>query len=219
MHAELEGLICSGPRQGALHTYVLVDDRVPPTPPVSPDEALVRLVTNYFISHGPATIKDCAWWSGLTTRDVREGIALAGDALGRQPGDDSRWHAAERSPRRTAQVHLLPNFDEYTVGYRDRTALLHRSTPATSPAQSALLSQPVLVDGRHAGSWKRSLTGGTRRRPGTSGRVRRTAGEQPAVVVKVVLVEPPSPAVTRLLQRAVARYGAFLERTPSLDLG
>ena len=84
MHAELEGVICSGPRRGKQFTYALLDERVPATKPKARDEALAELAKRYFASHGPATVRDFAWWSGLT-------------AQGRAAGD--RFGAADRSSR------------------------------------------------------------------------------------------------------------------------
>jgi Winged helix DNA-binding domain len=61
MHAELEGLICSGAMRGKQHTYALLDERVPPASMLTHEEALAELTRRFFTSHGPATIKDFAW--------------------------------------------------------------------------------------------------------------------------------------------------------------
>ena len=213
MHAELEGLICSGPRVGRQLTYALVDERVPAALPVDRQTALARLMRRYFSSHGPATAADAAWWSGLPQRDVREGIALAGEALEALVlGDVAHWRGrdatatdAAQSPlagRRGAVVHLLPSYDEYTVAYRNRRALLHAESEISALAQSALLSQPVMVNGRHAGTWKRLL-------PNRDGR---------AVSLDVHLLEQLRPAVRRALDTAAARYGSYLERPVAVNL-
>ncbi|AMY07320.1 hypothetical protein LuPra_00487 [Luteitalea pratensis] len=214
MHAELEGLICSGPRVGKQFTYALIDERVPPARPVDREAAVTALVTRYFSSHGPATVSDAAWWSGLPMGAVREGIALAGDALQRRIIDRTEyWQSAEghettaatkqRPPaaaRRAAAVHLLPSFDEYTVAYRDRRPLLHASTPVSTVAQSALLSQPLMLEGRHVGTWRRTLS------------PRPTA----PLLVEVRLLETLAPGQRRALVRGVQRYAAFLGRPVTL---
>ncbi len=210
-HAELEGLLCSGPRVGKHLTYALLDDRVVQTPALSRDEALGKLIQRYFTSHGPATVQDAAWWSGLPMRDVRDGIALAGDALARRVIDDREyWTAAEgtapaarRAARNAAPVlHLLPSFDEYTVAYRDRSAILDASTEPSASAQSALLSQPLLIDGRHAGSWRRTIP------PRASAPVR----------VEVRTLRRLTTSQRRALDAAVERYGAFLGRDGMLSV-
>ena len=73
MHAELDGLICSGPRRERQFTYMLLDERVPSTKPLQRDVALAELTRRYFESHGPATVQDFSWWSGLSMRDATRG--------------------------------------------------------------------------------------------------------------------------------------------------
>jgi hypothetical protein len=213
-HAELEGLICSGPRVGKDLTYALLDERVAPARPRDREDALAALMTRYFASHGPATVRDAAWWSGLSMGAVREGIALAGEAVERRVvGETEYWvgadvqvpppaprHAGARSPRGAPTVLLLPSYDEYTVAYRDRTALLHASTPSSTAAQSALLQQPVMLDGRHVGSWRRTMP----TRPGAP------------VVVEVRLLQPLTAVQRTALANAAERYGAFLGRAVTL---
>jgi hypothetical protein len=70
-HAELEALICSGPRRGKRQTYALVDERIPPAPARTREEALAELARRYVEGHGPAQAADLAWWSGLTVADAR----------------------------------------------------------------------------------------------------------------------------------------------------
>ena len=95
MFAELEALICSGPLRGRQFTYSLLDERVPPAASLDPDEALGELARRYFTSHGPATVRDFAWWSGLTTTLVRRGLAVAGRHLARREADGrEHWFAA-----------------------------------------------------------------------------------------------------------------------------
>lgn len=219
MHAELAGLICSGPRVGGQVGYALLDARVPPAPAVPRDEAVCRLVTRYLASHGPATVQDASWWSGLTLRDIRAGIAAAGDALAcrRLDGRDC-WSAAgaadaahDEARRVTGVAHLLPNYDEFTVAYRDRTALLAPGTTPTSAAQSALLMQPVLIDGRHAGTWRRTLAGTPRPRPGQS-----TASDEGHVEVVVTPVRTLTRRARAALQEAADGYGEHLGRRARL---
>ncbi len=97
MNAELDALICSGPRRGKQFTYQLVRDRIPPAAARTAEDSLRELSVRYFTSHGPALAHDMAWWSGLTVTDVRRGIELAGDALeGRTMDGKAYWAAAGR---------------------------------------------------------------------------------------------------------------------------
>src|SRR5687768_17430711 len=116
MHAELEAVICSGPRRGKHFTYALLDERAPATAPRLRDEALAELATRYFASHGPATVRDFAWWSGLTTKDARLAISSVRPNLESSTiGGSTVWGATgggSGAPK-TAVAMLLPNYDEY----------------------------------------------------------------------------------------------------------
>lgn len=152
MDAELEALICSGPVRGRRFTYALVDERVPPAAARDRDEALGELATRYFQSHGPATVRDFVWWSGLTVAEARRAIDIARLTGWHEDGADY-WHTAAR-PGRIAtaalSAHLLPIYDEYLNAYRDRDLLFTR----TSPGPDALFLHYLIVGGRYAGTWK-----------------------------------------------------------------
>ena len=83
MQAELDGVVCSGPRRGKQFTYALFDERVPPAANVPRDEALLELTRRYVVTRGPATVRDFSWWSGLTIADAKRGIEMSGHALER----------------------------------------------------------------------------------------------------------------------------------------
>ena len=161
MNAELEQVICSGPRNGRQHTYMLLDERVPATKPRGREEALALLALRYFRSHGPATAHDFAWWSGLTVADAREGAALNADSLTTEDHDDRTYYftpdgAHDRSRPRTPTVHLLPSFDEYLVGYRHHEP--NYDEQRLGPRASlGILRNILTVDGQIVGAWKRTI--------------------------------------------------------------
>ena len=153
-HAELEQLICSGPRRGKQHTYLLLDDRAPAAPGPSGEAALAELARRYFRSHGPATARDFSWWSGLTLTGAREAISLVEPALDTEPGDDGTpWFslgAVERPARHRAL--LIPTYDELIVSYKDLRVDLVRAPP-----REGLLTRTIAIDGRTVGGWRRTL--------------------------------------------------------------
>ena len=212
-HAELEGLICSGPRVGKQLTYASIDARVAVTPPTRREDALATLVSRYFTSHGPATVRGRRMVVGPDARR-RPRRHRAGRRRARTTRDRTTeyWRGSETPsgdratrpmpPATHASVHLLPSYDEYTVAYRDRTALLHTSTAASTVAQSALLLQPVVLDGRHIGTWRRSLP---------------TRADGP-VRIDVQLLQALTGPQRRALGEAVERYGMFLNRAVSLSV-
>ncbi len=163
LRAELDQVIVSGPRHGKQFTYALFEERVPKSPPLDRSEALRELTLRYFRSHGPAQVSDFTWWSGLTAAEARKGIDMAGGDLkaGALDGNDYYWdHAVASRPSSAAVVaHLLPNFDEYTVGYRDRSALIAsggRFDPSLYSFGS-ILSNILTIDGVVRGAWRRSF--------------------------------------------------------------
>lgn len=198
MRAELDGLIVSGPRHGKQFTYGLLEERVAKAPLLDRTDALAKLIERYFRSHGPAQVQDFAWWSGLSMADTRKGIALAGKALEHQviEGKDY-WYDAEAGPARTAAgvAHLLPNFDEYAVAYRDRSAMVHADRPfdPTFFSFGSILSNVVTVGGLVRGAWRRTFT-------------------RSGVRIEIRVLDRLGTRETAAVEAAGRRVGRFLER-------
>jgi hypothetical protein len=159
--AELAGLVTSGARKGKQHTWALLEERAPHGRYFDRDEAIGELARRYFRSHGPAQLRDFVWWSGLTLAEARRGVAIAGDALDRREVDGKNYWFDAALPRTRAArsaAHLLPNFDEYTVGYTDRSAMMHPVHPFRAElfAFSSILANIVTVAGQVVGAWRRT---------------------------------------------------------------
>jgi hypothetical protein len=155
MHAELERVVCSGPRRGKQFTYALLEERVPNVPRLPADEALATVARRFFRSHGPATIRDFVWWSGLSTSDAKRAVAMI-RARGEEV-DGRRYWTCDREPRGTARdqlAHLLPIFDEYLVAYRDRAAVPHAHSTNTSGTRWTTYAHTVVIAGQVAGTWR-----------------------------------------------------------------
>lgn len=152
LRAELDGVVCSGPRVGKQFTYALLEERVPATKALSRDDALAKLTQRYFTSHGPATLQDYVWWSGLTVADVRHSIELVDRHLRQELIDEKVYLNARalKAPKPTHSAHLLPAYDEYTVAYKDRQTILAGND------RWGLLGPTVIVGGRAVGTWKRT---------------------------------------------------------------
>jgi hypothetical protein len=155
IEAELDAVVCSGPRRGRHFTYALLTSRAPNAPPLPREEALGALVRRYFSSHGPATIRDFVWWSGLSTADTKRGLEIV---RARQTAVDGHlyWTVGPDEPtatvpRGTPSVHLLPIYDEYLVAYRDRAAVPHSWQPSGS---TVTFHHALIVDGQVAGTWR-----------------------------------------------------------------
>ena len=163
MVAEVQGLVCSGPRRGSQFTWALLEERVPPAPadvPADRDAMLVELARRYFTTRGPATPHDFAWWSGLTVGDARRAVAALGPALEQVEIDGvAHWmDAAAQVPSSRAPVaRLLPNYDEYFIGHRERGAMLARLRAAGGDIANVALSGHLLaIDGQVVGFWARA---------------------------------------------------------------
>ena len=161
MYAELEGLLCSGPRQGKQHTYALLEERVPSAAKLTREEANAALALRYFASRGPATLQDYVWWSGLTVKDAKEGIAALPSAFVREMIDKQEYIFAPHSPTpRKLATFLLPDYDEYSISYKDRTALFTaEDNERRSKGDNPFFNHLIVVDGIIGGSWKPLVKG------------------------------------------------------------
>jgi hypothetical protein len=161
MHAELDGVICSGPRQGKQFTYALLDERAPDARSLSRDDALAELTRRYFTSHGPATLRDYVWWSGLTVREARAGLEMIKPKLVQEALDGLvYWFPPSTSPTRqaTSTVHLLPIYDEHLIAYKDRGIVLDESCGRALWSMVAESPHQLVVNGRVTGAWGRTVS-------------------------------------------------------------
>jgi hypothetical protein len=195
MRAELDGVLCSGPRLGKQFTYMLLEERVPPTRKLERDEALAELTRRYFTSHGPATLADFAWWSGLTLSDARSGLEAVKTQLASETvRGQTYWFDASAPTGREnpQQVYLLPNFDEYTVAYTDRSAIsVGVDLAKLDPRSEGILNYVIVIDGQFAGNWKRVI-------------------KKNEIIIELHPFAPLTDAEQQAIVLAADRYGAFL---------
>ncbi len=159
-YAELERVVCSGARRGKQFTYALIDERAPQAKSLPRDEALATLTQRFFTSHGPATVHDFAWWSGLTIVDVKAGLEMcAGTLTSFEFNGKTWWRAADTeypaSQPVTPTAWLLPPYDEYTIAYRDHSPILDEQYHET--AVEAIFNGVMMLDGKLVGNWRRSF--------------------------------------------------------------
>lgn len=192
MDAELEGLICSGPLRGKQSTYALLDERAPPVRARTREEAAAELLVRYLGGHGPAQLQDFAWWSGLTMGEARlalEGVAPRLESI--EVSGRTHWRVPGTRAGSPPPALLLSIFDEYTIAYRDRSDLGDGRNLERMLAMGSALTSVVVLDGRVAGTWKRTIT--TRR-----------------VTVSLAPFQEPGAAHRAALEAQVRRLGAFL---------
>jgi len=181
------------------HDWALLEHRVPSPRLPERADALREFALRYFSSHGPATERDFAWWSSLTLTDARAGIAAAREQLDELELDGALYYLRPGLEPAPSAVRLLPGFDEYLLGYSDRSAPLSGAdTAVIVPGGNGMFRSTIVVNGEVVGSWRRTQR---------ADRVR-------------VEVEPlhgiPVPA-SAAIARAARRYGAFLEQPVELS--
>lgn len=206
---EINKIMCSGARRGRQHTYARFDSRVPRSSALTREESLAALTTRFFASHGPATLRDFAWWSGLTMRDVKEGVELATPDLTPERVDDLEYWVVGSDPstgrlkglsRPVAgsdpkpRAYLLPNYDEYLIAYQDRDLV-----GASDLSAQDVYTHQVVIDGQFVGTWKPLAT-------------------KDGVRLDMKLRRALTSLQVRALQRVVGAYGKFVGKPISTNL-
>jgi hypothetical protein len=160
MQAELDGVVCSGPRRGKQFTYMLLEERVPQAGKLSHDEALAELSKRYFTSRGPATVYDFSKWSGLTITDAKLGMEIVKPLFQSKVMDGQTYWFKE--PEKSAVlsspvIHMLSVYDEYISSYKDRSAMATDKDAEKMASMGNDLTNIILINGQAIGTWKRTL--------------------------------------------------------------
>jgi len=201
MRAELDGILCSGPRHVKQFTYALLEERVPPAKPMLKQEALAKLTGLYFTSRGPATVQDFATWGGLTVAHAKEGINLLKGQLTNESIQGKEYWLAANAPHHTHEptekfqsTFLMPNYDEYAIGYKDRSAVLGEKTNTGNvKIDNPIFNHALIVDGIAAGTWKHTIKGNK-------------------TLVETTPPKPLSKTKQQAVAKAVKRYLEFVDR-------
>jgi Winged helix DNA-binding domain len=194
MWAELDGLVCSGATKGKKLTYALLEERVPKADLPSTEEALAKLAKKYYSSHGPATVQDFAWWSGLSAKEASHALELVKSNFKAETiNGQTYWYLQVQSPapKEKKVVTLLPAFDEFIISYTDRGAALPFENFNKAVSNNGIFRPIVVVNGQVTGIWKRTIQKGK-------------------VVVETEFFQPPEKTTLRLIEEAARRYGNFL---------
>lgn len=195
-HLAQTAVICWGPPDGTRQAIVLLDEWAPETSIPDRDQALRDYVLRYIVGHGPATIRDFAWWSKLTLADSRRGLDLARDDLVEVVHENtSYWMTPETadaaSARPSTTVHALPGFDEYLLGYQNRShSLAIEFASRIVPGGNGVFLPMIVSRGRVVGAWRRSVG-------------------QDRITVRAMPFEPLGQSEAAGFEREAARYGKF----------
>jgi hypothetical protein len=200
LRAAWDGLICLGQRRGKQFTYTLLDEWIPSTKKIEREEAITELAIRYFMSHGPATIQDFAWWSGLTLTDIKTAMELIKPALRSEKNGQSilRWGKNSSDTNNVSAAYLLPSFDEYLVGYTDRSAPLGK-IPFKRILNGSVFNPTIVVNGKITGTWKRSFKKNT-------------------VLIELDFFNGLNSSQIRMVEAAGRKYGKFLGMNTDLKM-
>ncbi len=165
--AAWDGLICFGPHEGKQPTFVLLDEWVPKSKQLTEKESLAELTLRYFTSHGPATLKDYLWWSGLKVQDAKAGLEACSSKINEGTVNGTTYYMPKAIPKQKADsgsTYLLPAYDEYLIGYSDRSAMLkHNAAQEWIKKANVIVVHsngiflPIIIsEGRVIGTWKRT---------------------------------------------------------------
>jgi len=195
-----DGLICFGLHKGKQPTFTLLDEWLPRVKKLNHEEALAKLTSLYFTSHGPATARDFAWWSGLTVTDIKQGLEMAKRNFNKEVINGQTYWMTNNIDinNKSRVVCLLPNFDEYLVAYKDRSNVINTKyiNQLVAPA-NGIFSPAVIINGKVAGIWKRSF-------------------EKDKVEIEIKLFNPVSETHKRSIVLEGKRYAGFMKKKPVL---
>ncbi len=158
MHAELDALLCSGPRKEKQFTYALLEERVPKVKKLTRSEALEQLAIKYFRSHGPAQLKDFSWWSGLSMKDASFALELVGSKIQKEfLNGKTYWFLKSKkvTAPKLLSAFLLSIYDEYAIAYRDRGDISQNRDIERMISMGNALTAVMILNGKVVGSWKK----------------------------------------------------------------
>jgi hypothetical protein len=200
LDAELDGLICSAGRRGNQFAYGLLEQIVAPSKSLTADESLAELTKRYFTSHGPALMQDFAWWSGLPLTEIKKGLAMNGSGLiSEKRMDQTYWSSssAANQVKPLKGAYFLPGFDEYFIGYKDRSVLTDPAFAKKIMGVNGIFRPTLIRNGKITGLWKR-------------------AENKSGWEIELETFSPVSRSSFNLLSAAANNYFGFLEVNGSL---
>lgn len=192
--AARRGVAVLGPMREGVQAFALAGDWLgaAPTGQLGGDDrdaALAELARRYLAGHGPATAADLAAWIGLPLRDARAGLQAIAGELAELGGGLVELRARDRTPARLP-ARLLPAFDPYLLGWKDRSFCVAASHARRVHPGGGILRAVATADGLAVATW------GARRR-----------GER--LKVEIEPFAPLAPSLDRALKTEAAGVARF----------
>lgn len=203
LRAEIDGIVCSGPIRKKKQTYALLSKRVPGRKTLAKDDALARLAKNYFMSHGPATIADFTWWSGLSVTNARKGLeAIKNELVSIKIASDTYWHSglSSKTEKLPTSVYLLPAYDEFLISYKNRSASITETDHKKAISSNGIFRPVVLVNGQISGLWKKVIKKGS-------------------IIIETNYFRPHNKTEEQAIAKAASLFSDYSEKKTELQLG
>jgi hypothetical protein len=200
MHAELDGILCSGNTKNNKQTYASLPERVPEKTLLNNDEALAKLARIYFRSHGPATLKDFTWWSGLAVGRARHALEMVkSEFVAEIFISETYWFSAFNpdANQNKEPIFFLPAFDEFIISYKDRTSAMNSDNHKKAISSNGIFRPTIIVNGKVEGIWKRTEN-------------------KAKVLVETGFFQTPTIINHEVLQKAISAYGNYLGKEINL---
>lgn len=196
MRAEIDRIIGSGPAKAGKPTYALLAERVPVKKLLKRDEAAAELARRYFASHGPATLSDFAWWSGLPVKACRQAIeAIKTDFIAEVVDGETYWFHPEITVPNVEyeKIYLLPAYDEFIISYKNRAAMLTFENHLKAVSNNGVFRPVIVYKGQVIGIWKRTIKAGQ-------------------VILETEYFGRPSKSIQKQVEKEFEKYLQFLEK-------
>jgi hypothetical protein len=200
--SELDGITCSGMIKGGKQTYALLDERVPKAKDFTKEEALKKIAGIYFTSHGPATLQDFKWWSGLSITDAKNALEIAKPSLASEKiGSEIYWlsNSFDYSKSENTDTHLLPAFDEFLISYKDRTASVPLIYQKKTVSDNGIFWPIIVINGQVRGLWKRTI-------------------KRDKIMIETELFGPVDKSIKNQIEKQCETFGLFLDKKIETNL-
>ncbi|MDF1549056.1 MAG: winged helix DNA-binding domain-containing protein [Bacteroidales bacterium] len=197
LSAELDGIVCSGATKDNKPSYALLSERVKKTKSYTREEALRKLALKYFSSHGPATLHDFIWWSGLPVKEARMALELVkSEFISEKIENETYWlnNSFSMSNIKKKHAFLLPAYDEFIISYKNRTASLPFQDQCKAVSNNGIFRPVVVVNGQVIGIWKRTI-------------------KNEKVLIETNFFGANNKSVKQLIDKEALKFGSFLEKT------
>ncbi len=195
MHAEIDGILFSRNSSYNNQTFSLLREIVPQTKTYTRDEALAKLATRYFTSHGPATVHDFSWWSGLSIGQSKRALdSISSDFISEEIENQTYWFSHSYAPtHKKDTLFFLPAFDEFIISYKNRTASIPIEYQNKVFSSNGLFRPVIVVNGQVVGIWKRTI-------------------KKDTVFLETEFFQPKNNLILKKINNAAKPFGDFLHK-------